>query len=153
MRTLVSIDGQNLYRLAKDAYGRGPYHWPSYDVVKLAQMLTSRVAGRTLVETRFYTGVPTAAQDAFWNGFWNSKLRGCVTSAPCPSEASQAGTRRSCESAGDALSLTSPGARGHMSHTLLDIWEDKGCRFTAADFTTTATMSRRREWTSDLRLT
>ena len=75
MRVLVSIDGQNLYRLAKDAYSPGPYYWPSYDVVKLAQALTVRSPGRTLVETRFYTGVPNAGQDAFWNGFWNNKLR------------------------------------------------------------------------------
>lgn len=76
MRVLVSFDGQNLYRLAKDAFGPGyPYHWPSYDVMKLADALATRIPGRTLVEVRFYTGVPTARQDEFWNGFWNNKLR------------------------------------------------------------------------------
>ena len=76
MRTLVFIDGQNLYRLALRAYGGGyPYHWPSYDVMKLALVLVSRVPGRTLVEVRFYTGVPTRSQDADWHGFWNNKLR------------------------------------------------------------------------------
>ena len=54
MRTLVFIDGQNLYRLAMRAYGRAyPYHWPSYDVIKLAQALVSRIPGRTLAEVRF----------------------------------------------------------------------------------------------------
>ena len=47
MRALVSFDGQNLYRLAMRAYGPGPpYTWPSYDVVKLAEALVSRVPGR-----------------------------------------------------------------------------------------------------------
>ena len=76
MRALVSFDGQNLYHLAMRAYGPGPpYSWPSYDVVKLAEALVSRVPGRTLAEVRFYTGVPGQTQDAFWNKFWNNKLR------------------------------------------------------------------------------
>ena len=76
MRTLVLIDGQNLYRLAKRAYGPGPpYHWPSYDVVKLAHALASTSSGRTVSEIRFYTGVPDHSQDAFWHRFWNNKLR------------------------------------------------------------------------------
>ena len=76
MRTLVFIDGQNLYRLAMRAYGRVyPYHWPSYDVIKLANTLVSRVPGRSLVEVRFYTGVPSESQNAGWHGFWNNKLR------------------------------------------------------------------------------
>ena len=75
MRTLVQFDGQNLYRLAMRAYGPGPpYTWPSYDVVSLAQVLVSRVPGRTLSEVRFYTGVPSQSQDAFWHKFWNNKL-------------------------------------------------------------------------------
>ena len=76
MRTLVLIDGQNLYRLAMRAYGHVyPYHWPSYDVVKLANALVSRIPGRTLAEVRFYTGVPSKSQSADWHGFWNNKLR------------------------------------------------------------------------------
>ena len=40
MRTLVLIDGQNLYHLAKTAWGPGgSYDWPSYDVDKLARAL------------------------------------------------------------------------------------------------------------------
>ena len=76
MRTVVFIDGQNLYRLAMRAYGRiYPYYWPSYDVAKLANALVSRIPGRSLVEVRFYTGVPSQAQNADWHGFWNNKLR------------------------------------------------------------------------------
>ena len=76
MRALVSFDGQNLYHLAMRAYGPGPpYIWPSYDVVKLAEALVSRVPGRALAEVRFYTGVPGQSQNAFWHKFWNNKLR------------------------------------------------------------------------------
>ena len=76
MRTLVLFDGQNLYRLAMRAYGPDdPYNWPSYDVVKLANALVAKVPGRTLTEVRFYTGVPSHSQGAFWHKFWNNKLR------------------------------------------------------------------------------
>ncbi len=76
MRTLVLIDGQNLYRLAMRAYGPdSPYHWPSYDVVKLAHALASTTPGRTVCEIRFYTGVPSQSQNAHWHRFWNNKLR------------------------------------------------------------------------------
>ena len=45
MRTIVFIDGQNLYHLARGAWASGPsshYYWPSYDVEKLACALVSR---------------------------------------------------------------------------------------------------------------
>ena len=79
-RTIVLIDGQNLYHLARKAWASGPkspYGWPSYDVEKLAQALVSRVPGRTLAEIRFYTGVPDPAMGGseFWHGFWSNKIR------------------------------------------------------------------------------
>lgn len=81
MRTLVLIDGQNLYHLAKEAWTppsagpSSPYAWPSYDVEKLAHALVGRTPGRTLAEVRFYTGVPDRRVSPFWHGFWSSKLR------------------------------------------------------------------------------
>ena len=81
MRTLVLIDGQNLYHLALRAWASGPdspYAWPSYDVEKLAAALVSRTAGRILEQIRFYTGVPDPAAgpaQLFWHGFWSNKLR------------------------------------------------------------------------------
>ena len=81
MRTIVFIDGQNLYHLARTAWASGPssrYYWPSYDVEKLACALVSRTPGRTLAETRFYTGVPDPAagpSQRFWHGFWSNKIR------------------------------------------------------------------------------
>ncbi len=85
MRTIVLIDGQNLYHLAKIAWSGGTagnsssYRWPSYDVEKLSNALVSRVAVRTLTEIRFYTGVPDPRAgdwERFWHGFWRNKLRG-----------------------------------------------------------------------------
>ena len=81
MRTIVLIDGQNLYHLARRAWASGPsspYAWPSYDVEKLAGLLAYRTPGRTLEEIRFYTGVPDPASGSsqlFWHGFWSNKIR------------------------------------------------------------------------------
>ena len=81
MRSIVFIDGQNLYHLAKDAWSSthpssaSPYSWPSYDVDRLANALVSKVPGRALTQVRFYTGVPSKAASSFWHGFWNNKLR------------------------------------------------------------------------------
>lgn len=80
MRTIVFIDGQNLYHRAKAAWfdtvsvEPNPYELPSYDVEKLAAALVSRVPGRVLSEIRFYTGVP-GRNRKFWHNFWISKLR------------------------------------------------------------------------------
>jgi uncharacterized LabA/DUF88 family protein len=83
-RTIVFIDGQNLYHSAKAAWASDPfagpsaYSWPSYDVEKLAAWLVSRTPGRELTEIRFYTGVPDSkrgVKEKFWHDFWTNKLR------------------------------------------------------------------------------
>ena len=80
MRTIVFVDGQNLYHLAKAAWIAttvvvpNPYSWPSYDVEKLAAALVVQKPGRILSEIRFYTGVPNPSRK-FWHNFWSSKLR------------------------------------------------------------------------------
>ena len=81
MRTIVFIDGQNLYHLAKRAWGSAAstaYSWPSYDVEKLSLALVEAAGGRTLTEIRFYTGVPdprVGPREEFWHGFWSNKIR------------------------------------------------------------------------------
>ena len=81
MRTIVFVDGQNLYHLAKAAWAPvsagspSHYFWPSYDVIKLANALVSRTPGRTLSQIRFYTGVPSRATNRHWHDFWANKLR------------------------------------------------------------------------------
>ncbi len=67
---VVFVDGQNLFHSAKEAFG---YRWPNYDVMKLAGLVCSR-QGWTLRQVRFYTGVPDARDDWFWNQFWSRKL-------------------------------------------------------------------------------
>lgn len=80
MRTIVFVDGQNLYHRAKAAWSDtvsvtpNPYDLPGYDVEKLAAALVSRKPGRILSEIRFYTGVPNRSWK-FWHNFWSSKLR------------------------------------------------------------------------------
>ena len=81
MKTIVLIDGQNLYHLARELWaprpqvGGSPYGYPSYDVEKLADALVKLDAQRILSEIRFYTGVPDPKENYFWHGFWNNKLR------------------------------------------------------------------------------
>ncbi len=69
-RAIVFIDGQNLFYAVKDAFG---YLYPNYDVAGLARRLCSD-QGWTLAQVRFYTGIPDAADDVFWNHFWTHKL-------------------------------------------------------------------------------
>ncbi len=69
-RALVFIDGQNLFHAAKEAFG---YVYPSFDARKLAAALCAQ-QGWTLADVHFYTGVPDARDNAFWNYFWNAKI-------------------------------------------------------------------------------
>lgn len=81
MRTVVFVDRQNLYHLARTTWAPAPrvvgspYAYPSYDVQKLATALCARLPGRALNQIRFYTGVPSPGEDAYWHGFWSNKLR------------------------------------------------------------------------------
>ncbi|HEY3353170.1 MAG TPA: NYN domain-containing protein [Polyangia bacterium] len=69
-RAVAFFDGQNLFHAAKAAFG---YVYPNYDPVLLARAV-SQTKGWQLVETRFYTGVPDARDNAHWHDFWTSKL-------------------------------------------------------------------------------
>lgn len=69
-RAVVFVDGQNLFHAAKDAFG---YPYPNYDVAALARRLCDD-QGWTLAQVRFYTGVPDAADNPFWNHFGVHKL-------------------------------------------------------------------------------
>lgn len=69
-RTIAFVDGQNLYHNARSVFG---YTYPNYDVQKLAQAVCAS-RGWQLRRVQFYTGVPSAADNAFWHGFWSNKL-------------------------------------------------------------------------------
>jgi uncharacterized LabA/DUF88 family protein len=67
---ITFIDGQNLYHAVKESFG---YPYPNYDVSRLSHAVCA-AHGWRLKEARFYTGVPDAADDPFWNAFWTAKL-------------------------------------------------------------------------------
>ena len=68
-RAVAFFDGQNLFYAAKQAFG---YRWPNYDPLALARAVCA--LRMDLQRTYFYTGLPKASDDPFWNHFWNAKL-------------------------------------------------------------------------------
>lgn len=69
-RAIAFFDGQNLFHAVRAAFG---YTFPNYDVKALAQSICKDRSWR-LEQVRFYTGVPDPTDNAFWSGFWASKL-------------------------------------------------------------------------------
>lgn len=69
-RAVSFIDGQNLFRHAKDAFGH--YH-PNYDVRKLSDAVCA-AHGWVNRSVRFYTGVPRADLDPMWHDYWTRRL-------------------------------------------------------------------------------
>jgi uncharacterized LabA/DUF88 family protein len=69
-RAVTFIDGQNLFHCAKQAFG---HSYPNYDVEALSRIVCIR-QGWELDQARFYTGIPEAADNAFWNYFWAGRL-------------------------------------------------------------------------------
>ncbi|MGD0737205.1 MAG: hypothetical protein ABR976_18895 [Terracidiphilus sp.] len=68
-RTIVFIDGQNLFHQAKDAFG---YRFPNYDVAALTRE-DCRPDGWQPAEMRFYTGIHDATANPFQNSFLINK--------------------------------------------------------------------------------
>ena len=69
-RVVAFVDGQNLFYAAKTAFG---YTHPNYDPKALAAQLC-QIQGWQFAQVRFYTGFPSADDNAFWNHFWQAKL-------------------------------------------------------------------------------
>jgi uncharacterized LabA/DUF88 family protein len=69
-RAVAFFDGQNLFHAVKKAFG---YKYPNYDPAKLAKAVCA-MKGWALKQARFYTGVPSAADNQAWNSFWTRKL-------------------------------------------------------------------------------
>src|SRR5262249_50063788 len=67
IRAITFFDGQNLFHCAKAAFGH-----PNYDPVALSNAACVSKGWRC-AQVRFYTGVPDAADNAFWNHFWVAK--------------------------------------------------------------------------------
>jgi len=70
-RVVAFVDGQNLFYAAKEAFG---YIFPNYDISTLVPAICAQQTGWQLVQTRFYTGVPDAGDNAHWHTFWSGKL-------------------------------------------------------------------------------
>ena len=79
-RAVSFIDGQNLYRHAKDAFG---HHHPNYDPRRLADAVCAD-RGWLNHEVRFYTGVPSAERAPMWHGYWTRRLT-AITGSPVTS--------------------------------------------------------------------
>ena len=69
-RAVSFIDGQNLYRHAKDAFG---HHHPNYDPQKLAAAVCAE-RGWVNQGVRFYTGVPSVERSPRWHSYWTRRL-------------------------------------------------------------------------------
>jgi uncharacterized LabA/DUF88 family protein len=69
-RALVYFDGQNPFHGAREAFG---YTYPNYDPMRLARQVCVQ-RDWSLHEVHFYTGIPDATDDPFWNHFWMAKL-------------------------------------------------------------------------------
>lgn len=69
-RTFSFFDGQNLYHQVKAAFG---YKFPNYDPMLLASEICKPM-GWGLQKVYFYTGIPSAQDNAQWNSFWVAKL-------------------------------------------------------------------------------
>lgn len=70
-RTVVFIDGQNLFHAAREAFG---CTFPDFSITKLAVGICSQ-CGFELQQVRFYTGIPPKQDNMKWHTFWANKLR------------------------------------------------------------------------------
>jgi hypothetical protein len=77
-RAVVFIDGQNLYRGARETFG---VTHPNYDVMHSARAACAQCACM-LSEVRFYTGFLAAADDPLWNRFWIPQVTAGTRRAP-----------------------------------------------------------------------
>lgn len=72
IRTIVFVDGQNLYHCLREAFS---VTHPNYDLMKLSRALCEKSGSQFLLkQVRFYTGYPSISDDAFWGLFWQKKL-------------------------------------------------------------------------------
>ncbi|MCB9768690.1 MAG: NYN domain-containing protein [Candidatus Omnitrophica bacterium] len=69
-RAFAFFDGQNLFHSAKESFG---YTYPNFAPRLLAEQICS-LREWNLEGVFFYTGIPDAKDDSFWNHFWTAKL-------------------------------------------------------------------------------
>lgn len=69
-RTVVYVDGQNLFNAAKEAFG---YPFPNYGIRDLGMAICG-AQGWSLTGIKFYTGIPDPGIDPKRHHFWAAKL-------------------------------------------------------------------------------
>lgn len=69
MHAMAFVDGQNLFQHAKAAFG---HHHPNYDPAMLHRAVCE-AQGWVPGAVRFYTGVPDAARNPRWHGYWSRR--------------------------------------------------------------------------------
>ncbi|MEM7047013.1 MAG: NYN domain-containing protein [Pseudomonadota bacterium] len=69
-RAVAFVDGQNLFRHAKDAFGH--YH-PNYDPKKLFEVVCTQ-KGWKATQTRLYTGIPHPDYGKRWSDYWRRRI-------------------------------------------------------------------------------
>lgn len=115
---MAFVDGQNLYQHAKEAFGH--YH-QNYDPLKL-HALVCAANGWTPNLVCFYTGVPTAAEDPRWAGWWSNKVLAMkragvnVTTRPLRYR-----TQYAFDQNGDEKTITVPHEKGIDVRLALDV--------------------------------
>lgn len=67
---MAFVDGQNLYRHAKAAFG---HHHPNYDPIKLHNAVCA-ANGWTPGSVRFYTGIPNDQEAPMWSAYWSNRI-------------------------------------------------------------------------------
>jgi hypothetical protein len=70
-RAVAFVDGQNLFHAAREAFG---HTYPNYDVSALANAVCQS-QGWNLMQVRFYTGVPDAADTPLGTLFGSRRAR------------------------------------------------------------------------------
>ena len=70
-RAVAFVDGQNLYHGARRAFGHRDQH---LDIVCLAHAVCEP-RGWRLLQTRYYTGLPSHRISPEWHRFWSAELR------------------------------------------------------------------------------
>jgi len=71
LRVHAFIDGQNLFKLAKEYFG---YKVPNYDPIELSSAVANLQPNRMLTALHFYTGIHKATENYKWNQFWFAKI-------------------------------------------------------------------------------
>ena len=71
-RVYVFIDGQNLYKSAKECYG---YKFPNYNPYLLAKEIVNQCPDRKLERICFYTGIHRFKRNRILHHFWTKKIR------------------------------------------------------------------------------